>query len=391
MARPKGREPRIEIRRHTTKDGVVREYPAVRYYDARGVYRRKGFKTVAEAELERARLALEGPGPAAIGRSTIGEFWPSWIEDARSRLEKVTVEMHEYYWAREIEPRWGHVAFADVTPRAVAQWRGLLVESGMGVESVRKSMVLLQAIFRVAIEWGEARENPVQVVRKPRKNQRKAIKVVEPPAVERLRAAMLDADDHLAATLVTVLAYTGMRPAEVLALERRHIRTETILVEQAVSSGCLKVQKTGRVYRTVDLLDPLVEDLHEWIDRRAITGEADALFPRSDGGWWTKDDWDNWRNRHFHPLTRAAGLGRLRPYDLRHSFVSLLIREKRASIVDIADQLGHSPSMALDTYAHVVRENRRTEPIDATAAIYEARRTVAKAGTAVEIPRRKEG
>ena len=36
-------------------------------------------------------------------------------------------------------------------------------------------------------------------------------------------------------------------------------------------------------------------------------------------------------------MAAAAGLGRPRPYDLRHSFASLLIREQRASIVERAD------------------------------------------------------
>jgi hypothetical protein len=33
------------------------------------------------------------------------------------------------------------------------------------------------------------------------------------------------------------------------------------LVEQAVSYGTLKLQKTGRIYRTVDLLPELREDI----------------------------------------------------------------------------------------------------------------------------------
>jgi integrase len=64
---------------------------------------------------------------------------------------------------------------------------------------------------------------------------------------------------------------------------------------------------------------------------------------RSDGELWQKSDWSNWRKRHFYAATEAVGLGRPRPYDLRHSFVSLRIREKELSLVDLAGQLGHSP------------------------------------------------
>lgn len=379
MARPKGREPRIEIRRHTSKRGVVREVAAVRYYDHHGVRRRVTFKTLAEAEIERARIALEGaPADVAAGVGTVGEFWPAWLADARGRLQESTVEMHEYYWAREIEPRWGEVAFRDITPRAVAQWRGVMVDAGIGVESIRKTMVLLQAIIRVAIEWGEASENPLTLVRKPPPNRRRAITVIEPEIVERLRAEFIVAEDQFSATLMAVLAYTGMRPGEALALQRRHIRRDTILVEQAVARGKIKVQKTGRAYRTVDLLDPLRDDVAAWIEAAGVSNDLEApLFPRPDGDWFTKDDWDNWRERRFHRRTKAIGLGTPRPYDLRHSFASLLIREQRASIVDIADQLGHAPTETLNTYSHVVREYRRQKPLDAVEAISAARRGIA--------------
>jgi hypothetical protein len=46
-----------------------------------------------------------------------------------------------------------------------------------------------------------------------------------------------------------------------------------------------------------------------------------------------------------------------RPYDLRHSFVSLLIAQG-ASVVEVAAQAGHAPTMTLDTYAHLFDESK---------------------------------
>jgi integrase len=71
----------------------------------------------------------------------------------------------------------------------------------------------------------------------------------------------------------------------------------------------------------------------------------------------------------------------MRPYDLRHLFVSLLISEGR-SIVDVAAQAGHAPSLSYDTYGHILyglepTENRPDIHVDYTsrsepAAIIEA-------------------
>ncbi len=379
MPRAKGREPRVDIRRHRLKDGSVREYPGVRYYDPDGVCRRVTCTTVAEAELARARMVVEGdaqrPG-AADGSTTLEAFWPVWLADAEQRLAEGTIETHKYYWQRRVAPRFGDHQLRDITPRAVSQWRATMAAEGVGRESIRKAMILLQAMLSIAIEWGEATDNPVRVVRKPKQGRQRAVEVLEPRIVERLRSAMW-ATDPLSATLTVLLAYSGMRPAEALALERRHVREETILVEQAVSRGKLKLQKTGRVCRSVDLLRPLREDLDRWFALRGIE-DRDTLFPRSDGGWWLKDDYDNWRGRRFHRFTKQLGLGTPRPYDLRHAFASVLIQEQTSSVVDIADQLGHSPSETLKTYSHVMREYRRRPPVAAETLIRQARQAASQ-------------
>ena len=51
------------------------------------------------------------------------------------------------------------------------------------------------------------------------------------------------------------------------------------------------------------------------------------MFPTSRGTVWTDFDWRNWRRRVYRPTAEAVGLTGSRPYDLRHSFASLLIHE----------------------------------------------------------------
>ena len=80
----------------------------------------------------------------------------------------------------------------------------------------------------------------------------------------------------------------------------------------------------------------------------------------------------NWHRRFFRPAIAAARLAGARPYDLRHSFVSLLIAEGH-NVLEIARQAGHSPKMALDTYAHVYEEFDPKERIDAAERIRKAR------------------
>lgn len=74
------------------------------------------------------------------------------------------------------------------------------------------------------------------------------------------------------ATLVCVLAYAGLRPGEALGLAWRHVRQSTLLVEQAVSDGRLKRQKTGRIYCAVYLVAPLAGDLARWRTASGFAG-----------------------------------------------------------------------------------------------------------------------
>ena len=125
------------------------------------------------------------------------------------------------------------------------------------------------------------------------------------------------------------------------------------------------------------MLEPLREDLHAWRSARDPRPTA-PVFPSSSGGFWRATDWRNWRKRIYKPTAEAVGLDGARPYDLRHAFASLLIHEGRLSIVEIAEQLGHNPTVCLDTYGHVMRELAGGARLPAEAQIMLARESVAE-------------
>jgi integrase len=81
-----------------------------------------------------------------------------------------------------------------------------------------------------------------------------------PTTVEAMRRYLLGRGRVGDATLVSVLAYAGLRPGEALGLSWAHVRTNTLLIERAVSDGVLEATKTGHT-RSVRLLGPVREDL----------------------------------------------------------------------------------------------------------------------------------
>jgi len=237
--------------------------------------------------------------------------------------------------------------------------------------ATRKALTVLQGIFTCAVRWGRIQSNPVIGVRKPSAKRQRAVVPPSPVVVERMRA-QLRADGRLRdAALVAVLAYAGLRPQEALALPWRNVRDRTLLIDRAQCDEGVKGTTTGRT-RSVRLLAPLAADLAEW---RLASGRPvgdELVFPTPGGELWRAHDWRNWRRRVFDPLAAAVGATRMRPYDLRHAFCSLLIGEGM-SVVEVARQAGHAPTMTLDTYAHVMADLDGADRVSAQALIRAAR------------------
>jgi hypothetical protein len=92
--------------------------------------------------------------------------------------------------------------------------------------------------------------------------------------------------------------------------------------------------------------------------------------------------WRNWRKRVYKPTVEAVGIDGARPYDLRHAFASLFIHERRLSVVEIAAQLGHNPTVCLDTCAHVMAGQAGGERVGAEEQITLARSALEQAAPA---------
>jgi integrase len=248
-----------------------------------------------------------------------------------------------------------------------------MLADGVGVETTRRTLTMLQGVFRLALEWEEATSNPFAVVRKPPVKPPAPVQPLSVEAVERLRAHFLDAEEWESVLIVVLMAYAGLRPSEVAGLRVGDVRERTLLVHRTMRLGDHEGLKNGSAYRTVELLRPAKDDVELVLDALGSGGDADVpLIPDGSGGPRNPDDYKNWRRRHFRPAVRHVGLSIRRPYDLRHTCASLLIAAQR-NILEIAAQLGHRPEMTLRAYGHLIDEYRGQPPIDIQGRIATAR------------------
>ena len=82
----------------------------------------------------------------------------------------------------------------------------------MGRQKVRVSLVVVGAVLDRAYRHGNVDRNVARAVKKPTGRRQREITVPSPAAIEAARHALLAQDRLLDATLVSVLAYAGLRP-----------------------------------------------------------------------------------------------------------------------------------------------------------------------------------
>jgi integrase len=360
--------------------------------------RSRTFRTRRDAELFESDLVrrrrLGTLAALDSGTITLDRFVAdTWAPQRAADLKPATREFYAGLYRAHIAPTFATVPLREITPQRVAAWQAERVKAGAGRKAVTRALRLLGGILGYAVELEHVQVNAARAVRPVRVATPKTRRALSTREVEALRGAL----DEPWAMLASILAYTGMRPGEALALRWGDIGEDTIRVERAVSlcDGTVQGTKTETA-RTVRLLAPVAADLAAWRLRCGRPTKTALVLPHPSGSPWTKTAWGNWREREFQPAAAAVGLGVLerttkrvlvdgkrrdrtvsryagpRPYDLRHSFASLLLAEGR-SIHYVAEQLGHSAVMTLRTYGHVIADYRDRQVIDADEEIRKAR------------------
>jgi integrase len=335
---------------------------------------RKADADLFDAEITR-RKRLGTLAQLDAGAETLDDYVEhAWGGSHTAHLSARTLEYYAQLYDFHISPTLGSVALRTITPEMIGFWQTALVRAGVGRPTVQKARTLLGAILQRAFESQRIPFNPQRLTRPVATPPRREVQPLAPARVEAIRELLarpgggrhdLQWMRRRDATLVSVLAYAGVRPEEARLLRWGDVRDETLLVYSP------KTART-RPSRTVRLLAPLAQDLREW---RLICGRPDdtePVLPGQDRQPWSQNAYAQWRGRAWKDALAELGIAYRSPYALRHSFASLLAHEGR-SLPHIAGQLGHSVAVCARTYQHVMVELEDKPRIPAEDAIRDAR------------------
>ncbi len=303
---------------------------------------------------------------------TLWDFAVDWIDRRRAAgLSEATLRTNRLIFDKHLDPYLGGLRVGDLSPRRLDEWRRALEAAGASTYMLNRSKVLLGQILADARRLDLVAVNAARGLPTVRRRARRG-RTASPEQVEAMRTSFLEGGHLDHATLVSLLAYVGLRPREALDLAWEMVDRDRLVLPAELTKG--------RMARTPEIPRPVIADLGRW--RLACGGLGGLVFPRpADGGRWTKADWDNWRKRGFVKAARAAGLldwddesenwvGDFRPYDLRQTCASLMIRA-HVGPADVAAQLGTSLELVFGTYAHSIEAMRgrsSTSIAEATSA-----------------------
>ena len=152
-----------------------------------------------------------------------------------------------------------------------------------------------------------------------------------------------------------VMAGTGLRPSELIALRPSDLDLpgRTVRIERSLDlDGQIKPTKTEET-RLVDLSGRLASKLAEYLTLL----ESEAIARGQDQTEWLFIDQkgnvlnERYLRKVFARILRKAELPHFKPYDLRHTYASLLLSEG-VPLVYVSQQLGHAkPTTTLKHYA----------------------------------------
>ena len=345
-------------------DGSVAPYvrggwrARLRYTDDKGQQRRveKVCRTKAEAvaALRDMRRRAEDGGVVVEDAATLAAYVQRWLDVtlAVSDRAPATKATYETLLRVHVLPTLGSKRLRDLKPTDVERLLLTMGES-MSPSTVRQTHTVLRAVLDTAHRDGLVRSNAAAAVQRPRVPRAEARWYTEDEVARMLAAA----EGHRYAPLLTVVAYTGLRIGEALALRWSDVTEDEVRVTGSLSNLHRGDTKTRAGMRAV----PLVPEAAEAIKARRKAQAAERLAA---GVMWTDsglvftteagtpvDD----RNalRWLHGVRRRAGIKGGAWHAFRHAAASRMLT-RGVPIGTVQAIMGHSSiTVTVDMYGHV--------------------------------------
>lgn len=331
---------------------------------------KRGFKTRKEAELALSRIKIQVSEGTyrQVRAETFQELYDLWIDQYEKTVEESTFVKTFGYFKNHILPSMGSYKIdkinIDICQKHFDEWATKLSKA-----RTIKSYAALVLDF--GIKRGYIQINPFTHV-ETRVKTRNGIKIEEKAEnfytreqlIEFLNCCELSLH-YKSFTLLRLLAFTGMRKSEALALTWKDLIDNELTISKAIGRGksaklYIKSTKTGSS-RVIKIDDATIAILKMWrkiqkqeyliLGQNTMTANQ-LIFSNTNNDYIQPVQVQKW----MYSVQKKHLLDKITPHGLRHTHCSLLF-EAGASLKEVQDRLGHSDvKTTMDIYTHVTKK-----------------------------------
>ncbi len=284
--------------------------------------------------------ATDGGLASSVGR-TLSDLARDWL--ATADLRETTRRHYADQLRLHVLPDLSSVKLERLTPNRIQRLYATLTPA-----TAAHVHRILHRAFDVAVRWRWMGYNPCDLVERPHHRAKR----VEPWTAEQLRQFLAGSADHPLGPLFIVLATSGLRLGEALALRWQDVGIGGAAINvngtlrRAYGLTVRNEPKTQAGFRTVLLPSAAIEALSRQRQNAGNDATEDgyifATTPRA-------------VQKAMAALCDRLALPHLSPHGLRHLHASLLLADG-VPLPEVSQRLGHANSgITLSIYSHAVR------------------------------------
>ncbi len=340
----------------------------------------RSFSSLHEAKIELKKIQLQGleNKTQTIHRYTYEDVYLLWLENHKTEIRGTTLASKESKFRKRILPKFGRLPIKEIT-RLYCQT--VVNEWAKELEAFNDYVIQTRLVFNYAMKMGLIDNNPMEYITLPSRKQDKIFIEKERNFMtkEELKMFMnyLEEENKLQTIcLFRLLAFTGMRKGEVLALHWSDInfKSKDLYVQKTLakvhSKHVLQPPKTKESYRWLDIDSITLEHLLKWKQEQIEQYEEFGFKVAKDqhqpifATYHTRlnemkymrvstpnDKLEAFFNRH-------KDLHKIHVHGFRHTHASLLF-EAGATLKEVQSRLGHSDiKTTMDIYTHITQASR---------------------------------
>jgi integrase len=278
---------------------------------------------------------------AEAKRHTLADLIDRYTRDVLPRKKPSTAYnqgLQLQWWRRQL----GHCLLAEITPARIVEHRDQLTQEHRSNATANRYLTALSHVLTVAVkEWGWLDDSPMRKVSKLRE-PRGRVRFLSDQERHRLLDACKKSKNTSLYTIVVLALATGGRQQELLTVRWPDVdfKRGTLTFHQTKNGERRTIPLTGFA---LDLLKQHARVRHL---------ETDQVFPAYTNikRCRIRDAWNN--------AVRRAGIADFHFHDLRHTFASYLAMNG-ASLLEIAEVLGHKTLAMVKRYAHLTEAHTR--------------------------------